>query len=145
MPMNDNWIQRIYADCPILFRHCDEDSACRPALPLFVEAGWLPLMYYFCLELEKLLEDLRENGAQDDALPEIFTIKQEHAQLRCSLSNVTDEMHERVEKYAWLASRVCERCAKFGAKVRDIDKHYFVLCNPCTEIRVKEMKERLGC
>jgi hypothetical protein len=141
--MNDNWIQGIYADCPVLFRHCDVDAACRSALPLFVEAGWLPLMYYFCLELEKLSEELRENGVQDDMLPQISSIKQEHTQLRCTLSNGTDEMLERVEKYAWLASRICERCSTFGAKVRDLDEHSFVLCNPCTEIRVKEMKERL--
>lgn len=142
--MNDNWIQWIYADCPILFRHCDVDEARRPALPLFVKAGWLPLMYYFCLELEKLSEALHENSIQDDTLPEISYIKQEHTQLRCALSNATEEMLERVEKFAWLASRICERCSKFGAKVCDLDKHYFVLCNPCTEIRVKEMRERLG-
>lgn len=140
--MSDELIKKIYADCPVLFRHCSKNESGRPALPLYVEAGWLPLIYDLCLELEKLAEQLRENGAIDDALPKIFTIKQKYAQFRCYLSNGTDEMFERVEKYAWLATKICERCAMYGAKVRDLKKCYFVLCDTCSEIRIKEMKER---
>lgn len=142
--MSDELIKKIYADCPILFRHCTVDASNRPALPLYVEAGWLPLIYDLCLDLEKLAEELGANGANEDALPKIFSIKQKYAQFRCYLSNGTDEMFERVEKYAWLATKICERCCIYGAKVRDLDKCYFVLCNECKEIRVKEMRERLG-
>ena len=140
--MSDELIQKIYADCPVLFRHCTVDASSRPALPLYVEPGWLGLIYDLCLELEKRAEELRANGAIDDALPKIFTIKQKYAQFRCYLSNGTDEMFERVEKYAWLATKICERCGMYGAKVRDLKKCYFVLCDTCTEVRIKEMKER---
>jgi len=141
--MTDNVIKKIYADCPILFRNCSvDDSSGRPSLPLYVESGWQPLIYDLCSELEKIALQLREDGANEDALPTISTIKQKFCQFRCYLSNGTPKMDELVEKYAWLAPKICERCGIYGAKIRNLEECYFVLCDTCTEIRIKEREER---
>jgi hypothetical protein len=100
-----------------------------------IGAGWYPILYNFCVFLEKI----KESGNEVD----IAQVKEKFGGLRIYVNNVkvsdddVDRIYEYINQLEKLADKVCEKCGSTEEISKDSSKHFWIksYCKKCHEER----------
>ena len=95
-----------------------------PMMELEIPDGWLELFYQMCDDIKPIIED---QGLMANFY--FVQVKEKFNQLRCYASIDVPEIDEILDKYEYMASRVCVQC---GAPATKIMSSYIAsVCDDC--------------
>jgi hypothetical protein len=133
------FVQKIYRDCPMIFRHVKEGSRGSANYVILVNAGWYQLVYDMCIEIELVAQMRKAAGDSDEKLPKIKQVKQKLCQFRCAVDGESgfDEINEITERFTLIATKICELCGVYGTKPMEFDGYFVLICERCAHNETK--------
>lgn len=130
--MNKDLAEKIFEQCPIIYRSRDDKSTIVGNWGFECNAGWGEIIYELSLELETLAKKEVESGVPLDSVIEVRQVKQKFAQLRFYVSSTNDAVFDLVSHYEQIALKTCEFCGEKGSNI-EINGYYCIACHKCKQ------------
>ncbi|WP_300493303.1 hypothetical protein [uncultured Methylophaga sp.] len=128
--MNKNLAEKIFEQCPIIYRSRHDKSTIVGSWGFECNEGWGEIIYNLSLELETLAKKEVESGVPLSSVIEVRQVKQKFAQLRFYVSSTNDAVFDLISHYEQIALKTCEFCSELGSKI-EINGYYCVACPKC--------------
>lgn len=109
--MNNKLGRQITRRCPILFR--DRYSYVMH-WGFCVGNGWYQIIYDACVEIEAVVQNIKDSGLDEDRLPIASHIKEKHGTLRFFINNTNQAIDDICDKVEALSEEKCEGCGQPG-------------------------------
>lgn len=128
--MNKELAEKIFEQCPIIYRSREDKSTIVGNWGFECNAGWGEIIYELSLKLESLAKTELESGIPIDSVIKVRQVKQKFAQLRFYVSSSNEAVSALISHYEQVAYKTCEFCGDVGSH-EEINGYFCIVCTKC--------------
>lgn len=132
--MNNNLTERLFTDCPLIYRpNSDEEQTIINSREFECGDGWFEIIHELSLMIESIAYELQRNGTPLSGLPHVQQVKEKFGDLRFYIDNGRDDIEELIYQARLKASVTCELCGAPGHKQETNKEFMMVVCENCAK------------
>lgn len=125
--------EKIFADCPLIFRDRGDDSHQNRIRNGFeCGDGWFHIVYGLSNKIEAYATLLAQAGCSYHSVPVVLQVKERFGRLDYCLLNSTLKMEQLIQDAKNQSLYTCEMCSDEG--LLRVDEVIAVLCDKCIEM-----------